>query len=110
MTRDEAIAIRSRQLSGGAVSINEAREAEEVLKQGPQEKPRIYGTSGEVLTRLARGPMEWDDLLATAKERYGDRNAWATIKRLEERGLIACEVRLTEKGARALGGKSGSQS
>jgi hypothetical protein len=107
MTRDEAIAIRSRQLSGGAVSMNEAREAEDVLRQAPAKpKAQIYGKSREVLTKLARGPVDRDDLLEGAKERYGRRNAWATIARLEERGLICCEVRLTEEGVRALGGQS----
>jgi hypothetical protein len=113
MTRDEAIAIRSRQLSGGAVNPQEAREAEEVLRQAIPPKRTVEWIKKrprEMLAKLALGPMDRDDFYERAKALYEEPSgAYMAISRLQECGLISCEVRLTDAGAQMLNQKRRSR-
>jgi hypothetical protein len=108
VTRDEAIAIRSRQLCGGCVSRNEAAQAEEVLKQCPNKPDWVKKKAREMLARLAPAPMEREDFLTLAKSLYegcAPSAVWTALARLEECGLICSEVRLTDAGMQVLSRK-----
>jgi hypothetical protein len=55
-----------------------------------------------VLQALAHGPVEREQLQAIAREAGKRHNGNVALLRLQEGGLIKCEVRLTAKGRKFL--------
>jgi hypothetical protein len=100
MTRDEAIAIRSRQLAGEPVDESKLDQAVEVLRQPERRQRRFGDVRAVVLETLLAGPIERDELYATVPR---TRSSYGVIQRMRDAGLIRCEMRLTEEGLRALG-------
>jgi hypothetical protein len=102
MTRDEAIAIRERQLSGQSVDREQVTEAMNVLQITSKRSRDLYrnGAPRQVLGLLTSGPVERDAFRSEASKFNRSRDI---LSRLAQKGFIKYEVRLTEDGLRALG-------
>lgn len=100
MTRNQAIAIRTSQLSGKPVDADELAQAIEVLRVPHRTRKQMGDVRSVVLETLLDGPIERDALYATVPR---SRSSWGVIRRLRDSGLIRFEARLTEAGLRELG-------
>jgi hypothetical protein len=101
MTKDEAITLRARQLSGEAVDPFMFAVALRTIQNDGKKKKRVFrkGCAPDVLLHmLTAGPMERDEFYG----RLGEKG-YEGIRRARNLGLIKCEVRLTPEGLQALG-------
>jgi hypothetical protein len=107
MTYEEAIEIRSQQLSGRPVNPFEAALALSVIQDGKKTYSlHKDGKPRKVLEALRGGPVErarFFDHITEGKNRSGPTTPYMAFARLQQAGLVKCEVRLTEAGLRALG-------
>jgi hypothetical protein len=107
MTYEDAVSIRSQQLSGYPVNPFDAALALSVIQEGKKSyvlhrgrKPR------QVLEALSDGPMErtrFFERITEGKFRSGPKTPYEAFERLQRAGFVRCEVRLSEEGLRALG-------
>jgi hypothetical protein len=109
MTYEDAVAIRSQQLSGATVNPFEAALALAVIQLGKNTGKRALHKNRkprQVLEALSDGPMErtrFFERITEGKFRSGPKTPYEAFERLQRMGLIKCEVKLTEDGLRALG-------
>lgn len=107
MTYEEAVEIRSQQLSGGTVNPFEAALALSVIQDGKKTYALHRGRKPlQVMETLRGGPMERSRFftrITDGQHRDGKTAPYRAFERLQRMGLVKCEVRLTEAGLRALG-------
>jgi hypothetical protein len=102
MTLQEAIALRKKQLNGQPVDQFMLEVALRTIQDAAvaARKARVCGKSAEILRLLAStGAVDREEFYRVAREH----RAYMEVRKLAVRGLIKCEVRLTERGLRALG-------
>lgn len=100
MTRDEAIEIRTRQLTGQPVDAGKLLQAIEVLNQVERPNKRVSKTRALILNALMTGPIEKGSLYKAVAQ---DSRARSVLKRLRDSGLIRYDIRLTDAGLKELG-------
>ncbi len=118
MTLEEAIIVRRRQLAGCWVEADLLEEAMHLIRNSTNPPPPIKVTpkglhadsaAMTVLNSLVAGPADRCELYSALRASLKGSTLSNAVMRLQDRGFIRSEIRLTSEGLAAMGLKGPRQ-